>query len=59
MTKKRFRKLLRAHFTAFYLQNREDLRGWIAWAYKTASKSTTATDHAAALDAIKKALPLN
>ena len=57
MTQKRFRKLLRAHVTALYLQNREALAGWIGGAYRAASKST-AKDYAAALEAIRMMQPV-
>lgn len=57
MTQKRFRKLLRAHTTAYYLQNRERLSGWIGGAYRAASRSTS-TNYSAALEAIQEALPL-
>lgn len=57
MTQKRFRKLLRAHYTAYYIQHKNELSDWIGEAYRSASKST-AGNYANALAVIQKALPL-
>ena len=57
MTMKRFQKLLRAHLTAFYLQNRDNLTDWIGEAYRAASKSTS-KNYDTALAAVQKALPI-
>ena len=58
MTNKRFRKLLRAYMTAYYLKNPEILTGWIGRFYRAVSRSK-ATNYAAALAEIQDALPLN
>lgn len=57
MTQKRFRKLLRAHATSLYLQNRVELSGWIGKAYRVFSKST-AKNYAEALEIIKTICPV-
>lgn len=57
MTKKRFRKLLRAHFTKFYMQNRNDLNGWISKAYR-AARDCTADNYEWAYIQIKCAIPV-
>lgn len=58
MTAKRYRKLLRAHFTTYYMQHPDTLHGWIAKAYK-AVQHTTAKNYEVAYKAIMAALPIN
>lgn len=49
---------MRAHFTAYYLQHRKELGGWIGNAYKTIRDSRP-NNMERALAAVQKALPLN
>lgn len=58
MTRKRFQKLLRAHFTAYYLQHQDTMRGWISGAYRAAQQAN-AGDRQSAYEAIVAALPVN
>ena len=58
MTRKKYPKQMRAHFTAYYLQHRKELGGWIGNAYKTIRDSRP-NNMARALAAVQKALPLN
>lgn len=58
MKTKKFRKLLRAHFTAYYMLNKNELKGWIANSYKAAARAT-AGNNEQALAAIKNALPIS
>ncbi len=57
MTRKRFKKLLRAHFTAYYLQHKQLLGDWIGEAYRAADM-TKARNYASVLELIQKTLPL-
>lgn len=57
MTKKRLQKLIRAHFTAYYMQHQEELSNWVSNAYK-AARNTNANNNEQAYKAIVKALPL-
>lgn len=58
MTEKKFRKLLRAHFTAYYLNHKDTLAaGWISEAYR-AAQNATAGNRQAAYEAIVAALPV-
>lgn len=58
MTRKRFQKLLRAHFTAYYLQHKDTMQGWISGAYR-AAQHANAGDRRGAYEAIVAALPVN
>lgn len=57
MTRKKYRKLLQAHFTAVYLQNTTDLEGWIGKAYQ-AARDSRCKDYTVAFFAIKRTLPV-
>lgn len=58
MTRKKYQKQMRAHFTAYYHQHRKELAGWIGNAYKTIRDSRP-NNMAQALAAVQKVLPLN
>ena len=55
MTTKRYRKLLRAEFTAAYLKHGHLDRKWMANAYRVVRRAT-AGNKAAAYESIKNAL---
>lgn len=57
MTKKRFRKLLRAHFTKYYLEHKDTLdNNWISNAYKASRNSKTNYNYNDCFEAIKRVL---
>lgn len=57
MTAKRYRKLIRAHFTEYYMADRSNLRDWIANAYRV-SRDASAKNYLVAYNATKNALPI-
>ena len=60
MTKKRYVKMIRAHITAYYLENRQSLKDWIGQGYRSICKPCTSDkfNYETCYQSIVKALPL-